>query len=124
MPDVRVFLVRNRTMLAVGLPVVLIALWAAFRAGSVQAQSYAQIGANSPLPVFVTNTLGQPALPEGFGAGSRWKFTTWTTPSVITWTASVNKTSGAWANLTITDERTTTTRWYYVPAMPGSWEAQ
>jgi hypothetical protein len=89
---------------------------------TVQAQSYAQIGTGSPLPVFVTNAE---RLPEGFVAGSRWRFTTWTVPSVITWTAVVNSTSGAWANLTTTnDDQTTSTRWYFVPAMPGSWERQ
>ena len=91
----------------------------------VQAQSHAQIGTNSPLPVFVTNQPVAPLLPEGFAPGSRWRFTTWTTPSVLTWTATVNKTAGPWANLTVAvDDRTTTTRWYYVPAMPGSWEKQ
>lgn len=95
---------------------------AAFAAQRSQAQSPAQIGSSSPLAVFVTNT---PALPEGFTAGSRWRFTTWTAPSVITWTANVNKTSGPWAHLTVrTDDGNTTARWYYVPAMPGSWEHQ
>jgi hypothetical protein len=88
----------------------------------MQAQSPVQIGRESPLAVFITNPDG---LPEGFVAGSRWRFTTWTVPSVITWTAAVNKTSGSWANLTITgDDRIQTSRWYYVPAMPGSWERQ
>jgi hypothetical protein len=90
---------------------------------SVQAQSHAQIGTSTPLPVYVTNQADR--LPEGFTQGSRWRFTTWTAPSVFTWTAAVNSTSGAWANLTITHEdRTSSTRWYYVPAMPGSWERQ
>jgi hypothetical protein len=94
-------------------------------AGHVRAQTHAQIGTSSPLPVFVTNPPDQQLLPEGFVSGTRWRFTTWTTPSVFTWTASVNKTSGAWANLTITaEDRSTTTRWYYVPAMPGSWERE
>jgi len=89
----------------------------------VQAQSHAQIGTNSPLPVFVTNPVPPIPLPDGFVQGSRWRFTTWTMPSAITWTATVNRTSGAWANLTITaEDRGTHTRWYYVPAMPGSWE--
>jgi hypothetical protein len=89
----------------------------------VQAQSHAQIGTNSPLPVFVTNPFSAMPLPDGFVQGSRWRFTTWTVPSVITWTATVNKTSGAWANLTITgDDGSTQTRWYYLPGMPGSWE--
>jgi len=87
-----------------------------------QAQSTAQIGTASPLPVFVTNT---PALPEGFAAGSSWRFTTWTIPTVITWVATVNNTSGPWAHLTVrSEDGTTSSRWYYVPAMPGSWEKQ
>jgi hypothetical protein len=91
----------------------------------VQAQSHAQIGTNSPLPVFVTNPQPVGALPEGFVPGSRWKFTTWTTPSVLTWSATVMKVSGAWANLRVSaEDGTTTMRWYYVPAMPGSWEPQ
>jgi hypothetical protein len=86
------------------------------------AQSPAQVGIASPLPVYVTNT---PALPEGFTPGSRWKFSTWTMPSVLTWTATVNKTSGAWAHLTVRgDNGTSTSRWYYLPAMEGSWEQQ
>jgi hypothetical protein len=65
------------------------------------------------------------SLPDGFVPGSRWKFTTWTMPSVLTWTATVNKTSGSWVNLTINvEDGTRTTRWYYLPAMPGSWEKQ
>src|SRR4051812_3566426 len=92
---------------------------------NVQAQSYAQIGTTSPLPVFVTNPTGAVMLPEGFASGSRWKFTTWPTPSVFSWTAAVNNTSGPWASLTVTlEDGTSTTRWYYVPAMPGSWEKQ
>jgi hypothetical protein len=87
-----------------------------------QAQATAQIGNTSPLPVFVTNT---PPLPEGFTAGSRWRFITWTVPSVITWVATVNSTSGPWAHLTVrTEDGNTSSRWYYVPAMPGSWEKQ
>jgi hypothetical protein len=82
----------------------------------------AQIGPSSPLPVFVTNT---PPLPEGFGGGSTWKFTTWTAPSVLTWTATVNRTSGPWAYLSVRNENgATSSGWYYVPAMPGSWEKQ
>jgi hypothetical protein len=90
-----------------------------------QSQPVAQIGAGSPLPVYVTNPMQQISLPEGFVQGSQWRFTTWTVPTVISWTATVNKTSGPWANLTITaDDRTTHSRWYYVPGMPGSWERQ
>jgi hypothetical protein len=87
-----------------------------------QAQSPAQVGLSSPLPVFVTNA---PMLPEGFTPGSRWRFSTWTIPSVMTWTATVNRTSGGWAHLTVRgDDGTTVSRWYYLPAMEGSWEQQ
>jgi hypothetical protein len=101
------------------------AIYFTSRPERVLAQSHAQIGTNSPLPVYVTNPPGQATLPEGFVPRSRWKFTTWTMPSVLTWTAVVNRTSGPWANLTLTnDDGTTATRWYYIPAMPGSWEPQ
>jgi hypothetical protein len=84
----------------------------------------AQIGMTAPLPVYVTNGSSE-RLPEGFVQGTRWRFTTWTMPSVISWSASVNRTTGAWANLTVTpDNGPSTTRWYYIPAMPGSWERQ
>jgi hypothetical protein len=87
------------------------------------AQSTAQIGAASPLPVFVTNNTME--LPEGFVQGSRWRFVTWTTPSVLTWVVTVNKTSGPWANLSVrTEDGTTSSRWYYIPGMPGSWDRQ
>ena len=99
-----------------------IAVAAVWQVDRTQAQSTAQIGAGTPLPVFVTNT---PALPEGFVQGSRWRFTTWTTPSVLTWTATVNKTSGPWANLTVRyEDGATSSRWYYIPGMPGSWDQQ
>lgn len=82
----------------------------------------AQVGISSPLPVFVTNT---PPLPQGFTPGSTWRFTTWTMPSVLTWTARVNRTSGPWAQLSVkTEDGGSSTRWYYVPGMPGSWEPQ
>jgi hypothetical protein len=91
---------------------------------SVRAQAPVQIGANAPLPVFITNPVGPESLPTGFAPNTRWRFTTWTLPSVLTWTATVNQTSGPWANLTIEAEGVTSTRWYYVPNMPGSWEPQ
>jgi hypothetical protein len=101
---------------------VLLVITVMLRAQRSHAQSVAQIGTASPLPVFVTNA---PSLPDGFVAGSRWKFTTWTTPSTFTWVTTVNRTSGAWAHLTIRGEDgSTNTRWYYVPGMPGSWEQQ
>jgi hypothetical protein len=89
---------------------------------STRAQNTAQIGNNSPLPVYVTNN---PGLPDGFTPGTNWRFTTWTTPSVFRWTATVGKTAGPWAYLTVrTDDGQSNSRWYYVPAMPGSWEPQ
>ncbi len=87
-----------------------------------QAQSPVQVGIASPLPVYVTNA---PALPDGFAPGTRWKFSTWTMPSVLSWTATVNRTSGAWAHLTVRGEDgSSASRWYYLPAMEGSWEPQ
>ena len=82
----------------------------------------AEVGVGSPLPVYVVND--PPAmLPEGFVAGTSWKFTTWTVPSTVTFTATVQKTEGGWASLTLGAD-TTTTRWYYIPQMPGAWEPQ
>jgi len=112
----------RRHVMALAVVTLVLLLGFVLQAQRTQAQSTAQIGTSSPLPVFVTNT---PPLPEGFAAGSRWRFTTWTTPSVLTWTATVNKTSGPWAHLTVrSDDGGTNSRWYYVPAMPGSWEQQ
>jgi hypothetical protein len=91
---------------------------------SSQPQSTAQIGQSTPLPVFVTNE-GNSLLPEGFIPGSHWRFTSWSAPSTTSWIGTVQATTGPWANLTIrTQDGTTTTRWYNVPAMPGGWEKQ
>ncbi|HYI95755.1 MAG TPA: hypothetical protein VEX68_19600 [Bryobacteraceae bacterium] len=111
------------SQLKIGIALLMLALFGVIsQAQRSQAQSTAQIGTGSPLPVFVTNT---PALPEGFASGSSWRFTTWTVPSTITWVATVNNTSGPWAHLTVrTEDGNTSSRWYYVPAMPGSWEKQ
>src|SRR3954470_7394966 len=106
------------SVLRVGVALTLTTIAVAVWVHHVEAQSPAQIGTNAPLPVFITNPREVLTLPEGFVQGTRWRFMTWTMPSVLTWTATVNKTSGPWANLTITDDRATTTRWYYVPAMP------
>ena len=104
---------------------VLVASCVLVWAQHAQAPAPTQISSAAPLPVFVTNPVEPVALPDGFIRGSQWRFTTWTMPSVITWNATVNKTSGGWANLTITTENHTThTRWYYIPNMPGSWERQ
>ena len=110
-----------RVLLALALSTICATVWT----DRVRAQSQAQIGVSSPLPVFVTNPSDAALLPEGFVSGSRWRFTTWTLPSVFTWTARVNRVNGPWANLTIAaDDGSTTTRWYYIAAMPGSWERQ
>ena len=98
------------------------------RPGKIQAQKnpnqpLAQVGAGSPLPVYVVNDQ-PPTLPDGFVAGSSWKFTTWTTPSTLTFTASVQKTEGGWALLTLTTDAQTRSSWYYIPYMPGAWEQQ
>lgn len=114
--------------LRVSIPLVVLAIAIAFQFGRVQAQTPertpAQISVGAPLPVFVTNSPGIQFLPEGFVPGSRWRFTTYSAPSVLTWVATVNKTSGPWANLTITEQQGSRTQWYYIAAMPGSWEQQ
>ena len=120
MQDSRPFGISLRVFIALAVAVIAVTMWV----HRVSAQSHAQIGTNSPLPVFVVNE-GTLMLPEGFGSGTRWRFTTWTMPSVLSWVVTVNKTSGPWANLTVTTEDcVTTTRWYYVPGMQGSWERQ
>jgi hypothetical protein len=83
----------------------------------------AQVSAGSPLPVYVVNDQ-RPSLPEGFVAGSSWKFTTWTTPSTLTFTATVQKTDGGWALLALNNSADAKPNWYYVPHMPGAWEPQ
>lgn len=86
-------------------------------------QPVAQIGLGAPLPVYVVND--QPtALPDGFVAGSSWEFTTWTTPSTLSFTATVQKTAGGWALLSVTSGGQTKASWYYIPHMPGAWEMQ
>jgi hypothetical protein len=92
-------------------------------AQSKSAPSVAQVGPGSPLPVFVVNDLG-PALPEGFIPGTSWKFTTWTVPSNLAFTVTVQKTEGGWAFLKLTTGAQIVSRWYYVPQMPGAWEQQ
>jgi len=97
------------------------------RGTTVSAQSPvtpATVALNAPLPVFVTNPQTQLALPTNFHPGTRWRFTTWTSPSQIDWIGTVERVSGPWALITINLNGNTTARWYYVPAMPGSWEAQ
>lgn len=99
------------------------------RPGKVHAQrnappaAVAQVGPGSPLPVYVVNDP-PPLLPEGFVTGSSWKFTTWTVPSTLSFTAMVKETEGGWALLTLSTDPPTTARWYFIPQMPGAWEMQ
>jgi hypothetical protein len=95
--------------------------------GPIHAQrpipAVAQVGPGSPLPVYVVNE--PPAvLPIGFVPGSSWKFTTWTTPSTLTFTATVQKTEGGWALLALNGDTANAARWYYISHMPGAWELQ
>jgi hypothetical protein len=92
------------------------------RAQPKAAPVVAEVGVGSPLPVYVVNEL-PPVLPEGFVPGTSWKFSTWTLPSSLTFTAVVQKTEGGWAYLTVNADPTST-RWYYIPQMPGAWEPQ
>lgn len=92
------------------------------RAQPKAAPAVAEVGVGSPLPVYVVNEL-PPVLPDGFVPGTSWKFTTWTLPSTLTFTAVVQKTEGGWAYLTVNSDPTST-RWYYIPQMPGAWEPQ
>jgi hypothetical protein len=82
----------------------------------------AEVGVGTPLPVYVVNEP-PPVLPEGFVTGTSWKFTTWTLPSTLTFTATVQKTEGGWAYLTLSTDATSS-KWYYIPMMPGAWEPQ
>lgn len=94
------------------------------RTGNAQRtpSAVAQVGPGSPLPVYVTNEM-QP-MPDGFEPGTQWKFTTWTIPSTLAFTATVQKLQGGWALLTLSTDTTNTPKWYYVPMMPGAWERQ
>jgi hypothetical protein len=95
------------------------------RPGQIHAQravpAVAQVGAGSPLPVYVVNDPTE--LPEGFTPGTSWRFTTWTTPSTLTFTATVQRTEGGWALLALNGD-SSTSRWYYIPHMPGAWQSQ
>lgn len=113
------------------LPLLLLAvllLSVLLRPGKIHAQrnaapAVAQVGPGSPLPVYVVNDL-PPALPDGFIPGSSWKFTTWTVPSTLSFTATVKETEGGWALLTLNTDPPATSRWYFIPQMPGAWERQ
>jgi hypothetical protein len=122
-------LLSGRQPLVILLAVATLLFAVLLRPGKIQAQrnsipaSVAQVGAASPLPVYVVNDL-PPVLPEGFVPGSSWKFTTWTLPSTLTFTATVQKTEGGWAALTLSTDPPTTSKWYFIPQMPGAWEPQ
>jgi hypothetical protein len=101
--------------------VAILAAYGAQRGYSPAPQSAAQIGPGSPLPVYVVN---EPSMPDDFVPGSTWRFTTWTVPNSMTWTARVEKVSGSWAYLTVQASDQTTAGWYYLPQMPGCWQKQ
>src|SRR6185312_10226684 len=99
----------------------LLAVNETMRAQRTAAPAVAQVGPGSPLPVFVVND-SPPRLPEGFTPGSSWRFTTWTVPSTLTFTATVQRTAGGWALLRLSTDPTP--HWYFVPQMPGAWDPQ
>jgi hypothetical protein len=121
------FSIPQRTIILVAAAVVFIGVL--LRPATMRAQrnsvpaSVAQVGASAPLPVYVTNDP-PPAVPDGFVAGSTWKFTTWTIPSTLTFTATVKEVQGGWAELNVSTDPPTTAKWYYLPIMPGVWEQQ
>jgi len=112
-----------RQLAVILLAMLLIAVF--LKPGNIHAQraapAVAQVGASSPLPVYVVNDP-PPVLPEGFEAGTSWKFTTSTYPSSLNFTFSVQKTEGGWALLAVTSDSPSTPKWYYVPQMAGAWE--
>jgi hypothetical protein len=113
------------------LPLVLLAvvlICVLLQPGKIHAQrnpptTVAQVAVGSPLPVYVVNDL-PPQLPAGFVPGTSWKFTTWTIPSTLTFTAAVKEVEGGWAQLTLSTDPPATSLWYYIPQMPGAWEIQ
>jgi hypothetical protein len=118
---------RQLPLMLLAVAVLLIGVF--LQPGKVQAQrnsppaSLAQVGVSAPLPVYVVNDPPS-LLPEGFVPGSSWKFTTWTVPSTLTFTAMVLKTEGGWAQLTLSTDPPTASKWYFIPQMPGVWEVQ
>jgi hypothetical protein len=117
----------QRTIILVAAAAVFIGVL--LRPATIRAQrnsvpaSLAQVGAASPLPVYVTNDPPS-VVPDGFVPGSTWKFTTWTIPSTLTFTATVKEVQGGWAELNVSTDPPTTAKWYYLPIMPGVWEQQ
>jgi len=118
---------RQLTVFLTGLVVVIAAVL--LRPAAIRAQrnapppSLAQVGVNAPLPVYVTNEP-PPVVPDGFLPGTTWKFTTWTIPSTLTFTATVKQVEGGWAALNLSTDPPSTAKWYYIPYMPGAWEKQ
>ncbi len=114
---------RQLTLILVAMLLIAVFL----KPGNIHAQRavppVAQVGPTSPLPVYVVNDPS-PSLPIGFNPGTSWKFTTWTMPSTLTFTATVQKTEGGWALLTTSGSSPATPKWYYIPQMPGVWEQQ
>ncbi|MGA3027029.1 MAG: hypothetical protein ABSF98_19910 [Bryobacteraceae bacterium] len=113
---------RPRLPLLIGAALVaILAVYGAQRAYPPATQQVAQVGPGSPLPVYVVN---EPSIPDDFVPGSTWRFTSWTVPNSMTWTARVDKVSGSWAYLTVQGNEQTTAGWYYIPQMPGYWQKQ
>jgi hypothetical protein len=123
----RGFSIRPHTLFFIAAAAVLIGFL--LRPDAIRAQrnappaSLAQVGPSAPLPVYVTNEPPS-VVPDGFVPGSTWKFTTWTIPSTLTFTATVKQVSGGWAELNVSTDPATTGKWYYIPYMPGVWEKQ
>lgn len=123
----RTISIRRGTLFLVAAAAVLTGIL--LRPAAIQAQrnappaSLAQVGVSAPLPVYVTN---EPAsqVPDGFVPGTTWKFTTWTIPSTLTFTATVKDIQGGWAQLNLSTDPPTAARWYFIPYMPGAWEKQ
>jgi len=123
----RKFSIRPHTLVLVAAGAVLLGFL--LRPATIRAQhnappaSLAQVGAAAPLPVYVTNEPPT-VVPDGFVPGSTWKFTTWTIPSTLTFTATVRQVVNGWADLNLSTDPQTTDKWYYIPYMPGVWEKQ
>ena len=113
---------RPRLLLIIGAALVaILAVYGAQRSNTPSAQQVAQGGVGSPLPVYVVN---EPSIPDDFVPGSTWRFTTWTVPNSMTFSARVDKVSGSWAYLTVQESEQSTSGWYYLPQMPGLWQKQ
>lgn len=97
------------------------------KTGTVHAQKNvpptAQVGVGAPLPVYMVNETPS-QLPDGFLPGRSWKFTSWTTPSSLTFVVSVQRTEGGWAYLTLSTDPDKKPKWSYLAQMPGAWEQQ